>query len=116
MPPRIDATWVKPRLALGGLAPIAANAVELAAEPAVAALGRHGPRPELKRRLVPDVLAVAARELGDPVTGVVPMEPDDRALHRRHRTAATAGRTLPAGSSTSIGRARAASRAIVFRA
>jgi len=45
-----------------------------------AAFGRDDPRPALPRRVVPDVLAVAALELSDPMTFRILMKPDDPAL------------------------------------
>ena len=66
---------------VGPLHPIAAHAVELAAEHRRAPfLGRH-PRPHRQRRPVTHVLTMAAVEIRNPVAMLVEMETRDRALH-----------------------------------
>ena len=65
----------------GQLEAIAERALELDAEPAGATLFGHDPRPREERRMMPDVLVVAAAQLRDPVAGVVAMKAFDRAQH-----------------------------------
>jgi len=42
---------------------------------------RKNPRPECPRRIVPDVLRMAALEIGNPGAGIVLMEAHDLFLH-----------------------------------
>src|SRR6478736_806455 len=63
------------------LAAIAANALELRSEQLLTAARCDDPWPHLPRRIVPNVLRMPARELGDPVPFVVLMESDDWTLH-----------------------------------
>src|SRR5687767_314501 len=62
---------------------IAQHALELHPEPCRAPLGAGDPVANLPWRVVPDVLAMAALKLGDPVSFVVLMISDDRLLHAR---------------------------------
>jgi hypothetical protein len=64
------------------LASIAQRALEDAADAGRPAVGREHPGSLAERRLVADVLPVQARELGDPVAGIVGVEPVDGALHQ----------------------------------
>jgi hypothetical protein len=61
---------------------VASNAVQLDAKAAGATLGRGNPGPELPRRIVTHVLAVAAPQLGHPVRFVILVKSNDRLLHR----------------------------------
>src|SRR5688572_28225066 len=63
--------------------------VERLPEAAVAAFGREHPGAQLERRLVPDVLAMSASELGDPVARLVLPETCHLALHQSARSSAT---------------------------
>jgi len=45
---------------------------------------RDDPRPHLPRRIVPDVLCVAALQIGDPVTDVVLVISNDATRNRIH--------------------------------
>src|SRR5438309_1269838 len=60
---------------------VAFPAVQFHAEAAAAALRSDDPWPLRPRRIVPNVLAVAAFEVGHPITGLVLMEANDLALH-----------------------------------
>jgi hypothetical protein len=61
---------------------LADPALERSAEVLLPALGVQHPGSGEERRLVADVLAMAAGELGDPLAVGVEPETDDRALHR----------------------------------
>jgi hypothetical protein len=69
-----------PRLALRAL-PSAAGAIEAASDHRRAAFRRQHPGAFLPRRLMPDVLSVAALQVRDPVAFCVLMEADDRPPH-----------------------------------
>jgi hypothetical protein len=71
------------RLASRVRALLAEPAAERRAEALPPALGLEDPRMLVEGRLVPHVLLVAARELGDPVAVLVLVVADDRALHPR---------------------------------
>ena len=60
---------------------LATDAVEFGPQHAVPALAGRHPRPVLERGPVPHVPAVAAVEVGNPVTRVVAMESGDRTVH-----------------------------------
>jgi hypothetical protein len=67
--------FLRPRLLL------AEAALEECAESLVSTFGVRDPRPHLKRRLVSYVPLVSTGELGNPVTKLVLVIPDDLALH-----------------------------------
>jgi hypothetical protein len=68
----------------GGLAALFAEpAAERCPEPFATAVGLEDPRPLVERRLMTDVLLVAAGELRDPVAALVLVVADDRALQPR---------------------------------
>src|SRR5262245_15787056 len=86
--------------ALRELQSIAAHAGQLRADHRVAAGPCLRPRPQKERRIVSNVLAVAAVELGDPVARGVEMVSRDRPVHGGRlclapRSAATDHRTTP---------------------
>ena len=60
---------------------IAERTFERRSEPFSPPFFLDDPRAYLERRFVAHVLPMAARELGDPVSDLVLVEPDDRALH-----------------------------------
>jgi hypothetical protein len=62
---------------------IAAHALELDAEPRCSPFRARDPVADLPWRVVPDVLAMAALKLGDPVPFFILVVPDDRLLHGR---------------------------------
>lgn len=66
-----------------GLAPHTLHATKRAADEARPAGFRCDPRPRLPRRLVPHMLRVTALEVGDPMTFIILMEPDDPSWNRR---------------------------------
>jgi hypothetical protein len=61
---------------------VAEPALERRADVLLPAFGLEDPRAQLERRLVPDMLSMAARELSNPFALRVELEADDRALHR----------------------------------
>ncbi len=75
-------SWLSHRGSLGCGA-IAVRALDRGADPRGAAVLGEDPRTVEERRAMTDVLGVAARQLGDPVAGVVLVEPDDRADGRQ---------------------------------
>lgn len=60
---------------------VAQDAVQHLAKACATTLFSEYPWAQLPRRIVPDVLVVAARELGDPVPLVVLMKSRDRLFH-----------------------------------
>ena len=68
--------------ALWKLGTIAERAIKRRSDLRRSTLDMDDPRPELERRLVPYVLVVPARQLGDPVVLLVEVEPRDRPFHR----------------------------------
>ena len=60
---------------------VAQHTVQDLAEPRAAALFGQHPRADLPRRVVPNMLVVTARQLGDPVVLIVLMKACDRLLH-----------------------------------
>lgn len=73
---------------------VAVRTLEKGAEEAVPSVLGQNPRADLPRRVVPNVLRVPARQLGDPVPFVVQVISDDRLLQCSPRSAA-ASRRLP---------------------
>src|SRR5207249_3916498 len=69
------------------LAETAERALDLPAHEASAAFGREHPGALLERRLVADVLSVAARQIGDPGAGLVRVgaEGEDASAHGEMR-------------------------------
>ena len=63
------------------LCPVAEGAVEVGADPGRSALGGQHPWPVLKWGVVPDVLAVQAGQVDDPVALRVLIKAGDAALH-----------------------------------
>ena len=59
------------------------------ARPSEAGVGSEHPRPELERWTMADVLTMPARELRNPVSSGVLLEPHDRLPHRYQRIEAT---------------------------
>jgi hypothetical protein len=70
---------------LGELEAVAERALERRPEATGSTGAGGGPLPGPDRRTMADVLAVEARQLGDPVALVVLVEPLDPALHRQTR-------------------------------
>lgn len=68
------------------LAPVARRAAEQSAEPGRPSVVVGHPISELERGTVTDMLAVAARKLGDPVACVVLVVAGDRSFHGRQPT------------------------------
>ena len=73
-----------PVLSFGQLAPITERAIEQLADALAPLVGVFDPRRLREGRVVPDVLSVQARQLGDPVAFVVASEPGHGAVHRSH--------------------------------
>ena len=79
--------------ALRKLGTIAERAIERRSDLRRSTLDMDDPRSELERRLVPYVLVVPARQLGDPVALLVEVEPRDLSFHRSRVVAQTVGST-----------------------
>ena len=80
-----------PGEAAGRLGPVAERAGDRRAEPRAPPVGVEHPVAELKGWPLPDVLAVATGELGDPLPLCVLVEAGDHALHDASLTAPPAG-------------------------
>ena len=79
--------------ALRKLGTIAERAIERRSDLRRSTLDMDDPRSELERRLVPYVLVVPARQLGDPVALLVEVEPRNRSFHRSRVVAQATGST-----------------------
>ena len=88
--------------------PVAKPAAEQGPEPGLPTRAIDHPGPELEWRAVTDMLAVAARQLRDPVAFAVFVEAEDRSFHRDQPMPASS--SLSSGSSWEKGFSRASDR------
>jgi hypothetical protein len=89
--------------ALRKLGTIAERAIERRSDLRRSTLDMDDPRSELEWRLVPYVLVVPARQLGDPVALLVEVEPRDRAFHRFRVVAQAAGSATESAPTDHLG-------------